>query len=409
MSEQLTALAASAPPERIIEDEQRQAEMLASLADVAAPDRGEPARSAMYDTFVNSRIGRRVAVGSTVLGVSGVGAPAVAMGSTESPAPGVTTSVTIRTSSASLSAKGVAEKNITIGEDVRLKGKINWKKCHWTKGAFKNSMRLANGKIVYYHDPVKARLCRSKASPTGYVKVAGGSTGRKCFNPAADRGPVPGPMVKGEVLNVSKLNMRAKLHAIAEVIVAKECGIARGKGEVIQHINLKSHLRLRGSAQSQRSLVLRDKAVAEAEASVSCKDTTTTVTIITPPTTPETCITNPALCPPPKVNNQPTIEANNPAHDVHVNGQVENCATTFDADGDQLLTRATAQRGTVSNIYRKDPNNPNILCVRYTAPGTVGNDTLIWTTQDNKNASGAPDNVVDDSVALTFPVVKDEF
>lgn len=401
MSEQLGAAAAQVPFEQTQADDQQQAELFASLADVRAPEQGDSARGAVYDTLVNSTLGRKIAVGGAVLGLTGVFGSEVAVAA-DAPVTVTSTTLTVETGHASLSAQSVAQKQVTIGEDVHAKGKINMSKCHWTKGGFTNSMRLANGKVVYYHDSVPGKLCADKSSPTGEVKVAGGKTGRKCNNPATDNRQAPGPMVKGEVLNVASLNMNVKLHAVAEVTAKEVCGTATGKGEVLQRLNLKAYLRRRTAGKNHIGLVLKDKAIAKASANIDCKNTTsTTVTNTTPPPPP----------PPPgaKLNHPPTITINNAPQHAFVNGQLEDCVTTFDPDGDALLTQVTAQRGTVS-ATRKDPANPNIVCVTYTAPGTAGPETITWTTQDNKDAAGNPDNVVDATAATpAFPIVSDQF
>lgn len=123
--------------------------------------------------------------------------------------------------------------------------------------------------------------------------------------------------------------------------------------------------------------------------------------IVCSPQTPQPPVTPP---PPPvvRVNHPPTITINNPPQHTFTNGQIENCVTTFDPDGDSLLTKAAAGQGTVS-APRQDPTNPNITCVTYTAPGFAGSDQITWTTQDNKDANGNPDNVVD-ATASTPPI-----
>ena len=74
-----------------------------------------------------------------------------------------------------------------------------------------------------------------------------------------------------------------------------------------------------------------------------------------------------------------------------------------------LETEISAERGTVSEEYLKDVSNPNVVCVRYTAPGTEGQDTLIGTVTDGKDKDGKPDVTIDATVRHNFPVVRDEF
>jgi hypothetical protein len=273
---------------------------------------------------------RRLAIGASALAMSGGftegAATAFATGEAGPPAGNMvssTTTTTIRTSEGAADARDVAKKKMYILEDVRLRGKVHMDQCHWTKGGFINSGRDANGKIRYYFDPKRAKLCRDSASPTGFVKVAGGTTGRNCRNVATDHKKAPGPLLKGKVEILRNLNVRVKLRSVAAVAVRESCGTATAKASVYQRINLKSFLRKTGNGQVHSILHLQDRAVTKATAHVKCNetDTTTTTTTTTPTPTPT---------PTPGPNKQPpsvSLNQKTPAYEgAFVNDQQEFCA-----------------------------------------------------------------------------------
>lgn len=347
----------------------------------------------LHDVFFRSRLGRK----ATALGlVAGLAAPAGV--STEAVAAddtGFQTTTTVEVHNASESASAVAEKRIIIGEDVRLKKGTNMKRCHWTKGAFTNSVRLATGRLKYYRDSQRGYLCANKNSPTGYVKVKGGETGRPCFNPARDHAPRPRPNEK--VVNVRRLNVSFVLRAVAEANAEAVCTGANAsghaRGEVTQRFNLKNYLKMRGSSQAGIYLKLEDKAKAKAIANAHCDSTTT--------------ITNQPNVPPPpptrQQNRPPTVEILNvPAHVIDTDQQ-QICATESDPDGDNLSARWTAQLGNVSAPYH--PNgNLDETCTTYTPPNVPTNSTERETVtvsvsdgQFTASASGSFD-VVDDNI-----------
>ncbi|MEX2014663.1 MAG: hypothetical protein WD885_01900 [Candidatus Saccharimonadales bacterium] len=107
----------------------------------------------------------------------------------------------------------------TILEDVKMHNGINHKKCHWVKGGY-NSGRSVDGSLKWFHDPANAKICRSANSPTGWIKVKGGQTGRNCGNPYKPQGPPPGEVVNGPVVMVrsfNNMNMSATARASVDL------------------------------------------------------------------------------------------------------------------------------------------------------------------------------------------------
>lgn len=103
----------------------------------------------------------------------------------------------------------------TILEDVKMFNGTDHQNCHWVSGGY-NSGRSASGQLMWFHDPVQAKICRNSNSPTGWVKVDGGQTGRNCGNPYKPQGPPPGQVVNGPVMmvrNFNNINMNATARA----------------------------------------------------------------------------------------------------------------------------------------------------------------------------------------------------
>jgi hypothetical protein len=84
--------------------------------------------------------------------------------------------------------------------DVNLTPGTNTASCKTVPHGY-NSGKLRNGKVYYFYDPKPARICRNGHSPTGWVKVGGGTSGRNCHNPYAPPATrVPGPITKSYIL-----------------------------------------------------------------------------------------------------------------------------------------------------------------------------------------------------------------
>lgn len=127
--------------------------------------------------------------------------------------------VSVESSSVAVSRVKVSS---TILEDVQMSSGTDERQCHWVRGGY-NSGHDADGNLKWFHDSANARICKNNNSPTGWVKVAGGTTGRKCFNPYQPKGHAPGEVAKGKVVMVrsfEELNVQAR--AVAHVTVRGE-------------------------------------------------------------------------------------------------------------------------------------------------------------------------------------------
>lgn len=194
---------------------------------------------------------------------------------------------------AQASERSVATKRIIFGEDEHIKPDRpeTAANCSWTKPGqtWTNSVRMANGKLYYYPEKVRAELCRDNNSPTGFIKVAGGKTGRDCGNAARPPEVTP-PRVKAEIINLLKLNTTFTLVATAKAEAAANCegasASAGASASVRQRLNLRHFLRESGAVKSHLSLRLTDKAVAKARAKAQCESTTVTTTTPQQPTQP---------------------------------------------------------------------------------------------------------------------------
>lgn len=254
----------------------------------------EKTRSALYSAVVESKIGRKVVGGltaSAVIAPLGAALGAEAAGATDVPASENTTTMVVR--NAQVKVSDVASKKVIVGEDVRIKvDKKNANNCVWTKPGqtWTNSVRLANGKLYYYPESTKAKICKDVYSPTGWVKKAGGKTGRNCGNPAKLTPMPEKPNVK--VINVRDLDTSFVLRALAIAKGSVECPGASVSGyaraEAKQRFNLRSFLKMKGQAQVHTGMKIYDKAYASAELKLHCDSTTTTTTTTPKPPTPPT-------------------------------------------------------------------------------------------------------------------------
>jgi hypothetical protein len=174
----------------------------------------------------------------------------------------------------------------TILEDVRMVSDTDRKHCRWVNGGF-NSGHDANGNLNWFHDPVRAKICKNDDSPTGWVKVAGGSTGRKCFNPFKPDGHPPGKVVKGKVIMVRSFeSLNLNVNAVADVTVRgqKECpdgsvisATASARATAKERINQRMLSGSRGDHERLRTQMKQDvfaeaKSEAEAKLVLDCGD-----------------------------------------------------------------------------------------------------------------------------------------
>ena len=188
--------------------------------------------------------------------------------------------VTMHVQHSEVSVSDAASKKIIFVEDEHFSEKgINKDTCRNFK-TFWNSGRDANGKLVWFKDH-NGRLCRDSHLKSGWIKVGGGETGRNCGNEAS---PIKHKVTHGEIVNVAHLNTKFTLEAKAVAKAAAFCGSAEAEAEVKQRFNLKNFLRRKGPGMTHVGIKLYDKAVAKAKAEINCSE----VTIVTPPTPPET-------------------------------------------------------------------------------------------------------------------------
>lgn len=186
----------------------------------------------------------------------------------------------------------------TVLEDVKMHNGTNNQKCHWVQGGY-NSGRSINGGLQWFHDPVNAKICRNSNSPTGWVKVDGGQTGRNCGNPYKPNGPPPGPVVNGPVVmvrNFNDVNMDATAKAtvnLSEEIVcpdgsklnAQSTGFALAKVKITRQMLMSAHGNI-DTLEVQLKDSAKAKAVAQAKGKIEATCGSTQVT--PPPEQPET-------------------------------------------------------------------------------------------------------------------------
>lgn len=176
------------------------------------------------------------------------------------------------------------EASATVLADVKIKGKIDRRSCKWVKGGY-NSGKDANGKLQYFYDGKRAKVCRNKKSPTGWVKVAGGLTGRNCGNPW--RFTKPKVVVKNVVMIRNWIKVTAS--ATAHVRVEGSCGFAEASATASATVKARIRIEGRGAAETLAYASARAQATAKASASLNCT---------TPPPPPPTC-QEVGNCPPP--------------------------------------------------------------------------------------------------------------
>ena len=289
-----------------------------------------------------------------LIALTSVGAVAVLAGAFTSPAMAVNATATKMTDSitstskldsftvgatiakSKASASDVASGKITVLADNPVKGfvDIKSKACEDTKGPWTNSFKDANGKIVWYMEKVPGRLCPSKASPTGWVKVGGGKTGRNCKNPAK-LGKAPGPVVKGPVIFIKSF-VNAKVHLDAKATVSVTCevisGTARAKATATATararvtISLRAFIKSKGNAAYGNSFQAIASANAKAAAQTECSASPPAPPPVPgPPTTPP-CKENCGGSPPCTVNCSPPCTVNcQPTCPPNTNGTPPNC------------------------------------------------------------------------------------
>lgn len=160
----------------------------------------------------------------------------------------------------------------TILEDVNLRNGTNGKQCKWVNGGY-NSGRSVNGGLTWFHDPAPAKICKNSNSPTGWVKVKGGQSGRNCGNPYKPHGQPPGPVINGPVVmvhNFNRVNMTATAKAevnLSEAIVCPDGSILNAQSTGFALAKVKITRQMLMSAQGNVDNLeaqLKDNAKAQA-------------------------------------------------------------------------------------------------------------------------------------------------
>lgn len=183
-----------------------------------------------------------------------------------------TVSTPVRSSAASVSAvhttvisasvaSGYSNGKLVIADDPAPKPtKIVSSNCKWVNHGY-NSGKTQGGKRYWFKDNVRAKVCKNTSSPTGWVKVAGGMSGRKCFNPyALPKAKVPGPVVTKFVLirafAASTSTVKTTAYVNQQVMATASCrtpntsasALAYGNGRVLVTATASANASTRSSA-----------------------------------------------------------------------------------------------------------------------------------------------------------------
>jgi hypothetical protein len=245
--------------------------------------------------FTRTRLGAIIAI---VLGAITVLSLAGSASATSSPsAAQLPPTVMAIVSNSKVSVASLFQKKVTVLADMLLKAGVNPSspKCFWTKPGqhWQNGGYGVDG-TQFVDEHVPGKLCPSSHSGTGWVKVAGGHTGRHCFNAAIPPGHRMRPTVKGRVIWVHSL---AKLHFTVRLNLT---AVARGYcGEASAHLRVRQTFGFRWAMKSKGRTVVRfylntkDRVSGRAKAHVHCD---TTVVVITPPECTSNCHPQEQVC-----------------------------------------------------------------------------------------------------------------
>jgi hypothetical protein len=299
--------------------------------------------------------------------------------------PAPITEVTIQ--SADISTSDIATKQITILADEHISEKgVNKNSTQTCKefATFENSGESANGQRFWFIDH-NGKLCRDKASGTGWVKVAGGMTGRNCGNEAKPEGPVPGPKAVGKVLMVPKFNMMVTLTAHSSAPAAESCGTATAEATATQKMNLGLFLRSNSAGKAKIEAKLDDKLTTSAHSHIDCT-TSTTTTPNTPPVPPVPPV--PPIVPPTPPELPPSIVMENmPTEGGFIDDSQQFCAEATSnpaSDGVTVVFSDKYDMIPEDTIAYPDPNgDPNSYCVDETFDAVVPDEQVFATAIDN--------------------------
>lgn len=165
--------------------------------------------------------------------------------------------------------------SVTVLADVMIRGKVDRRSCKWVTGGW-NSGKDANGKLHFFWDGKRAKVCRNKKSPTGWVKVKGGITGRNCSNPWRFSKP---KVVVNNVVMIRKW-IKVTVSATASVRVEGICGFAEASATASATVKARTYVQGKNAAEATAYATAKAQAVAKASASLNCTP---------PPPPPPTC------------------------------------------------------------------------------------------------------------------------
>lgn len=305
-----------------------------------------------------------------------------------------TSTQTIRIGKATFSGEEFARGEITILSDMNLRAgvKINRKNCITTKpGQIWWSGGWGMNGRAFEKETTPGTLCRSKKSKTGWVKVGGGKTGRKCFNEAKVGNVPPGLVAKGRIIWVSsfaEVKMHVKAHEKFKITAI--CGEASGEATAEIRLTLRVVMNSRGSVVKKFFANVKADAWVTAKGKLECVPvvtqppaTTTVVTTTTPTTTTVVTTTTTTTTTPPA--NQKPVPSIPTQHSEFTLYKREVCGTARDQeDQNNLNVWFTAERGgVIPGSTRKI--DAVTWCFMYQAPPTAGTDRITIHVLDGRN------------------------
>jgi hypothetical protein len=144
-----------------------------------------------------------------------------------------------------VNAQSIASGEVIFAAEMHIKGVVvSTKNCFWTKPGqpWQNGYNTVGG-VTYHNETTPARLCHWHHK---LVKVAGGETGRACFN-LAKLGPGP-KQQNVTIVIVNSFNITIPLKAQVSVAIQDTCGhaeasaTASGKMTLSKFIHAKGHV-----------------------------------------------------------------------------------------------------------------------------------------------------------------------
>lgn len=173
-----------------------------------------------------------------------------------------------------------SKSTVVVLADEKIGGaEVNSPKCFWGDGL--NSGETATGEIFWFYD-THMKMCPDKKSSTGWVKVAGGMTGRDCENEVKPNAqPLPEEPKIIILPSFGKYKVKATAHALEKVHsscgVAEATATAHGMAYGMTKIQAQSNAKVVASAKAQAA------AYAEARVALVCSPSVATPEAPKPP------------------------------------------------------------------------------------------------------------------------------